>query len=183
MKLKLFIFIILIFIFSKTQAYAFENSSKSSAFFASEVKKNEANDEKIRILKSFLEANNSPLSSSAKTFVDEAERYDIDWRMIAAISGVESSFGLAIPANSYNAWGWGVYGDNVIRFASWDDGIATISQGIRERYMNQRGARNTYEIGATYASSPTWAQRVEFYMEKIENYIALNPSDGLSISL
>ena len=144
MKLKLFIFIILIFIFSKTQAYAFENSSKSSAFFASEVKSNEVNYQKVKTLKSFLEANNSPLSSSAQTFVDEAEKYDIDWRMVAAISGVESTFGLAIPANSYNAWGWGVYGDNVIRFSSWDDGIATISRGIRERYMNQRGARNVY---------------------------------------
>ena len=182
MKIKLFIFIILIFLLSSTRVYASSNTSKSSAFLAYSGENKEI-DNRVMTLKAFLEENNSPLSSSAQVFVDTADQYNIDWKLVAAISGVESTFGLAIPERSYNAWGWGVYGDNVIYFSSWDDGIETISEGLRERYMNQRGAQNVYQIGSTYASSPTWAQRVVFYMEKIENYTALNPSNGLSISL
>ncbi|MEK7573452.1 MAG: glucosaminidase domain-containing protein [Patescibacteria group bacterium] len=182
MKLKLFIFIILIFIFSKTQAYAFENSSRSSAVLAQADLKN-INDERVNKLKAYLEANNSPMTAEARVFVEAADQYDLDWRLVAAISGLESGFGNHIPANSYNAWGWGVYGDNVIRFSSWEDGIRTISQGLRERYMNERGARNVYQIGSTYAASPTWAQRVLMYMDRIDSYATLDPLNGLSISL
>lgn len=181
MKLKIFIFIILIFIFSKTQAYAVENSSKSSAFFVTGEKP--AEDNRVKILKSYLKQYDSPLVSLAQVFVEEADKNNIDWRLVAAISGLESTFGLTIPPASYNAWGWGIYGNNVTYFTSWDDGIRTVSQGIRERYINQRGAQNVYEIGNTYAASPTWAQRVIGYMDEIENYASLNPTDSLSISL
>jgi len=182
MKLKLFIFIILLLIFSKTQAYASEPLSRPSAILASSMEQ-EKDDQRVKTLKSFLERYNSPLASYSQVFVDEADRYNIDWTMVAAISGVESTFGQAIPAGSYNAWGWGVYGNHVTYFSSWEDGITTISQGIRERYMNQRGAQNVYQIGSTYAASQTWAVRVESYMEQISNFTMLDTSDGLSISL
>ncbi|MEK7106496.1 MAG: hypothetical protein AAB895_04050 [Patescibacteria group bacterium] len=179
MNIKLFIFIILFLVLSTTKASAFV---KSSAYLAT-TEGSRANDDRVKTLKAYLEENNSPLASSAQVFVDSADEYNIDWKLVAAISGVESTFGQAIPPASYNAWGWGVYGDNVIYFSSWDDGIKTISQGIRERYMNERGATNVYEIGSTYATSTTWAQRVEMYMQRIDDYTALNTSDGLSISL
>ena len=49
--------------------------------------------------------------------------------------------------------------------------------------MNQRGATNVYEIGRTYAASPTWAVRVEYFMNRISDFSILNPKDSLSISL
>lgn len=179
MKLKFIIFIILLFVLFQGRADAF---SKSSAFLA-QAELKDLNDQRVKKLQSYLEISNSPMARDARVFVEAADAYNLDWRLVAAISGLESGFGNHIPANSYNAWGWGVYGGKVTYFASWEDGIRTISQGIRERYMNQRGARNIYQIGSTYAASPTWAVRVIGFMERIENYAILNPNEMLSITL
>lgn len=139
-------------------------------------------DNRAKILKAYLKQYNSPLSESSDTFVKKADQYNLDWKLVAAISGLESTFGHQIPSNSYNAWGWGVYGDNVIRFNSWDEGIATISQGLREKYIDKWGAEDVYQIGRLYAASPTWAQRVVYFMGKIDEFAARDTS-SLSISL
>ncbi len=140
-------------------------------------------DSRVKILTSFLKQYDSPLIPYAADFVQTADKYNLDWRLVAAISGVESTFGKQIPYNSYNAWGWGVYGDNVIRFKSWDDGIETVSQGLRERYIDQWGGNNIYEIGSMYASSPAWAGHVELWLGRIQEFALRNPQDALSISL
>jgi len=140
-------------------------------------------DPRVRILTNYLKQYDSPLTPSAGEFVAMADKYNLDWRLVAAISGVESTFGKAIPPYSYNAWGWGVYGDNVINFRSWSDGIDTISEGLRERYMNQIGGDDIYQIGAMYASSSAWPDHVVYYMNQIQDFALRNPQDTLSISL
>jgi len=107
----------------------------------------------------------------------------LDWKLVAAISGVESTFGQQIPYESFNGWGWGIYGDNVIRFSSWKQGIETVSQGLRTNYIDKWGARDVYEIGALYAASPTWAQRVDYFMGKISEFKDQKLAQSLSISL
>ncbi len=139
-------------------------------------------DRRASVLKAYLEAKNSPLNPSAATFIKTADKYNLDWKLVVAISGVESTFGQQIPYNSYNAWGWGIYGDNTIRFSSWDEGIETISKGLREKYMDKWEAQNVYQIGQFYAASPTWAQRVDSIMRQIDSFAAKDTS-SLSISL
>jgi len=182
--MKKFIFVLFFIILSmlfSPRVFA-ENSSRSSAVLA-DARGVPLSDNRVKILREFLESYNSPLAPFAGTFVETADIYNLDWRLVASISGVESTFGQQIPANSYNGWGWGIYGNNVIYFSSWEDGIQTISKGLRERYMNQRGATNIYEIGRTYAASPVWASHVEHYMNRISDFSILNPKDSLSISL
>jgi len=184
MKTKLlFILFIIIFagIFPK-DIKAMENSSASSAVFAN-TNDSFSEDIRVQVLRKFLQRYNSPLAPFAKTFVESADENNLDWKFVAAISGLESTFGQQIPSNSYNAWGWGVYGNNVIRFASWEEGIKTISKGLRERYIKNWGAANIYEIGAMYAASPTWAQRVTYFMGKIEEFKLQNPRDSLPITI
>lgn len=137
---------------------------------------------RVKTLKAYLETQGSPMAENAEDFVSEAQKYNLDWRFVAAIAGLESSFGKAIPQNSYNAWGWGVYGDNVIRFASWKEGIQTISQGLREKYMDKWGKQNVYEIGSVYAASPTWAVRVEKFMGNIQAFALSDTQNMLSLS-
>ncbi|KKP80602.1 MAG: hypothetical protein UR81_C0022G0009 [Candidatus Levybacteria bacterium GW2011_GWB1_35_5] len=137
---------------------------------------------RVKTLRAYLEAQGSPMAENAEDFVGEAQKYNLDWRFVAAIAGLESSFGKAIPQNSYNAWGWGVYGDNVIRFASWKEGIQTISQGLREKYMDKWGKQNVYEIGSVYAASPTWAVRVEKFMGNIQAFALSDTQNMLSLS-
>lgn len=140
-------------------------------------------DRRVKILRDFLDSYNSPLAPFASVFIKEADKNKLDWRFVAAISGVESTFGQQLPYNSYNAWGWGIYGDNMIRFASYEEAIETISKGLKERYIDSWGARDIYQIGRFYAASPTWAQRVAFFMERVDQFAANNPKNYLSLSL
>ena len=172
----------LIFAFNAHGVSAQQRASASSARITI-AEKEPANDYRVKILKTYLEEHNSPLAQDADSFVKYADKYNLDWKFVAAISGLESTFGQQIPNNSYNAWGWGIYGDNIIRFKSWDEGIQTISQGLRERYMDKWGAQDIYQIGRLYASSPTWAQRVNNFMNNIQDYTLRNPQDTLSLSL
>ena len=121
---------------------------------------------KIKTLANFFKLNNSPLESYSATFIDEAEKNELNWKLIPAITGVESSFGKAIPKNSYNAYGWN-NGDYY--FKSWEEGIIIVSKTLNEKYRQGWGADDPYEIGRYYAASPTWANRVVSFMKQIEN--------------
>ncbi|MBI2031027.1 MAG: glucosaminidase domain-containing protein [Candidatus Levybacteria bacterium] len=174
-----FIFLFLS-IFSKA-ALAREIHSASSAAFAIDTSK--SNDNRAAILRRFLKQYNSPLAPFTEDFIESADRYNLDYRLMVAISGVESTFGHQIPTNSYNAWGWGIYGNNVIRFSSWNEAIETISRSLRERYIDKWGGENVYEIGSMYAASPTWASRVVGFMNLIEKYKLTNLKDNLPITI
>lgn len=122
-------------------------------------------DQRVVRLKSFLESYNSPLAPYAFEFVTYADLYDIDWRLVPAISGVESTFGKRIPQGSYNAYGWvnGKY-----RFQSWEDSIEIVSKTLREKYYN-KGATSIQKIAKRYAPpSQSWAWKVKYFMEKID---------------
>jgi hypothetical protein len=142
-----------------------------------------AEDNRVEILRDYLESRNSPLAESAKTFVYEADKNDLDWRLVAAISGLESSFGIHIPAYSYNGWGYGVYGNNVRRFSSWDEGVTTVSKALREEYMNKWNAQTIPEIGRIYAASPTWAVRVQYFIDSIDEFEKDQSRTTLALSL
>lgn len=166
------------------QAYAQEKASGSSANIKlSEFRKQEGNDYRVKIVKGYLKHYNSPMVENADDFVYYADKYNLDWRLVLAIAGVESTYGKQIPPYSYNGWGWGVYGDNVIRFKSWEEGIQTVSQGLREKYMDKWGGKNIYQIGANYASSPHWANSVNIHLNMIQRYTLSNPQNTLSLSL
>ena len=172
-------FVLSAFIFAPT-VFA-QNSSRSSAVLADSP--SALSDNRVKILREFLESYNSPIAPFARAFVETADIYNLDWKLVAAISGVESTFGQQIPSGSYNGWGWGVYGNNVTYFSSWENGLQTISKGLRENYMDKWGATNVYEIGRTYAASSAWASHVEYFMNRISDFTLLNPQNSLSISL
>lgn len=138
-------------------------------------------DPRITKLRKFLEYQDSPLADYSEVFIAEADRNNLDWKLVAAISGVESGFGKRIPPYSYNGWGWGVYGTHVYRFSSWSSAIETISLSLRRDYIDKRGATDIYQIGSTYASSPTWANRVIYFMNKIDQF--QDPSNLASLSI
>lgn len=125
-------------------------------------------DERARVLQAYLEKYNSPLKYQAGNFVEAADKYNLDWRLVAAISGVESTFGKFIPGG-YNAWGWGIYGNQTLYFKSWKDGIYTVSAGLRENYLN-RGLTDPYSINRIYAASPAWGGHVSYFLQDMEKF-------------
>ncbi len=126
-------------------------------------------DSRLLQLEKYLDSHNSPLSNDADFLIAEADRLNLDWRLVAAIAGTESTFGKHIPSNSYNAWGWAIYTgmQDGKHFASWKDGITTVSEGLRYRYID-RGAKTIEQIGRIYAASPRWSRNVHFFLREIE---------------
>lgn len=141
-------------------------------------------DQRATILKAYFHAFNSPLENDADTFVQEADANNIDWRLVAAIAGVESTFGENIPAGSYNAWGWGIPtgAKDGVHFSSWKDGITQVSEGLRNNYFN-RGAQSIYDVGWIYASNgDSWGTHVQFFIDKIGAFTPADPQ-FLSVTL
>lgn len=122
-------------------------------------------DYRVENLRNFLEKYNSPLSGYAADFVAYADMNGIDYRMVPAISGVESTFGKQIPYNSYNAYGWA---NGEYTFKSWPDSIATVSSTLKTKYIDA-GASTIAKIARRYAPpSTTWAGKVTYFIGKID---------------
>lgn len=123
-------------------------------------------DYRVNILRAYLAKNGSPLADYAENFVATADKYHLDWRLVPAISGVESTFGKRIPYNSYNAYGW-ANGD--YKFASWEDSIEIVTKTLREKYLD-KGAGSISQIARRYAPpSSSWAGKVRYFMRKIDS--------------
>lgn len=126
-------------------------------------------DLRVQALGQLFSKNNSPLTPYAADFVKYADRHGVDWMLLPAISGVESSFGKRLIPNSYNAYGWG---QGYIYFESWEDGINTVISSLKTRYIN-RGADTVYKIGPIYAEAENWSARVAYFMEEIDRELEM----------
>lgn len=131
-------------------------------------------DQRVEKLRGFLESQTSPLAPFAEDFVQKADEYQIDWRLLPAISGIESTFGKRYLAGTYNAYGWG---GGLIRFQSWPDSIDQVSRALREKYYD-RGLDTPYKINPVYCPpNKTWGGKVAFIMKEIDQF-----EPGLSLT-
>lgn len=158
--------------FFPKKIYAVEYQAGASARLASNsaLILSARQDERVLALTQVFKKYNSPLAPYAFLYVKYADLYNVDWKLLPSISGLESSFGIFLMPESYNAYGWG---GGYIYFNSWEDGIKTINKALRENYIN-RGADDVYKIGPIYAEAKHWSTRVAFFMNEINNeYIKL----------
>lgn len=134
-------------------------------------------DPRVLAMSNFLGDYNSPMQPYAQTFVVEADKYGLDWRLIASISGVESAFGNLIPSGSNNGWGWrGINGNanGWSMFETWGDAITHITERMAIGY----GITLTpFDIESTYCppcgANPAhlWANGVTRYMNELQYYV------------
>lgn len=172
----------LVTLLAPLKIHAQQQASGSSASF-NDVLSIRVQDQRAKILKAYLVAHNSPLADYSDVFVAQADLYDLDWRFLVAISGVESTFGQQVPGCP-NAWGWNIYGGHIYCFNSYDEAIRTISKEMKERYIDNWHATTVDQVGAYYAASPTWSSRVTYFMHDIDRFAATVPTnDPLPISL
>lgn len=136
-------------------------------------------DPRAMILSDYLETRNSPMRSQAKHFIDAADHFGVDWKLVPAISGVESTFG----RNSYgfNAWGWGINGNQSLGFKSWRSGIFTVTEGLKKNYID-KGLTNPYSMNRAYATSSTWGGRVTYFMNDLEEFSKAYTQSEVKIS-
>lgn len=145
----------------------------NSAVLKNEVLGFDQPDKRVEKLAEFFRFYNSPLADFAAVFIETADKYQLDWRLVPAITGVESTFGKHIPYNSYNAYGWN---NGVYRFGSWEDSIEHVTKTLKEKYVN-RGLDTPWKIAPVYAPpSKTWAGKVVFFMEKLDSFQPKTPA-------
>ncbi|HET7098747.1 MAG TPA: hypothetical protein VFI61_00760 [Patescibacteria group bacterium] len=122
-------------------------------------------DYRVSNLRNFLTKYNSPLVDYSDEFVAYADIYGIDYRLVPAITGVESTFGKHIPYKSYNAYGWA---NGEYSFDSWEDSIDHVSMSLKTKYID-KGAPSIAKIARRYAPpSTTWGTNVTFFVSKID---------------
>ncbi|MBI2596761.1 glucosaminidase domain-containing protein [Candidatus Daviesbacteria bacterium] len=131
----------------------------------------ERTDARPKIIEGFFKKYHSPLSSFSELFVGVADKYDLNYRLLPAIAMQESNGGKRVIANSFNPFGFGIYGSSVIRFSSWEESIEMVGRALRENYLNM-GLNTPQKIMTKYtppslAKGGRWAKGVSVFMEEL----------------
>lgn len=138
----------------------------------SEVSQNiQHSDARAKIIKDFFTGYISPLADLGQQFVDVADKYQLDYRLLPSIAMQESLGGKKVIKDSHNPFGYGIYEDLVIRFNSWEEAIERVGRALREDYLNQ-GLKNPAQIMAKYtppalSKGGNWAKGVSSFMEEL----------------
>lgn len=129
----------------------------------------ETGDARVEMVKQYLDRYNSPLLSHEAKIVETADKYGLDFRLITAIAQQESNLCKVIPEGTYNCWGWGIHSEGTLGFRSFDEGIETVSKGLKENYIN-KGYKSVEDIMSKYTpmSNGSWAYGVNSFMAEME---------------
>ena len=130
---------------------------------AEQLQEQDLNYQKAQKIETYLRVNrgNAPLAKHAEKFVEVANKYGLDYRLLPAISVMESEGGKKL-FRPYNAWGWGKSG-----FANWKEGIYSVSKGLGKYYSN---GLTTPKLISKYYCPPSadgWANKVQYVMNEI----------------
>lgn len=126
-------------------------------------------DARVEIVRQFFERYKSPLEPYASTIIETADAYDLDFRLIPAIAMQESNLCKKAPENSYNCWGFGIYGQKVTRFSDYEEAIVAVTKTLALKYKAD-GLDTPQEIMRRYTprSNGSWADSVEYFMNQLQ---------------
>ncbi|MBI2032633.1 MAG: hypothetical protein HYT09_03230 [Candidatus Levybacteria bacterium] len=129
-------------------------------------------DSRKEMLRQFFSKYSSPLEPFSEDIVNAADKYEIDFRLVPAIAMQESTLCNNLPSklkDSYNCWGFGIYGAKVTRFSDFSEAIETISKSLATKYKEQ-GLDTPEEIMTKYtpASNGSWAANVNLVMNQLQ---------------
>lgn len=126
-------------------------------------------DIRVANLKYFFRKYDSVLYDQSDYIVRIADQYKLDYRLLPAIAMQESGLCKHIYKDSHNCWGWGIYGNKITRFDSYEEAIETISRGIKKNYID-KGLTTPESIMRKYTppSDGSWAFGVNTFLKMIE---------------
>ncbi len=130
--------------------------------------KTEDIDARVEAVEDFLSYYKSALTPFADEIVAIADKYELDYRLLPAIAMQESTLCKKAPKNSYNCWGFGIYGKKVTRFDNYNDAIEAVTKTLATKYK-AIGLETPEQIMSKYnpVSTGTWAQGVSGYMDRL----------------
>lgn len=118
----------------------------------------------------FLTSRESVLAGYGDKFVEEADKNDIDWRLLVSIAGRETTFGKNMcknPKAPNNPFGWG---SCKIGFKSIDEAIEKVSAslgGNSEATAHHYDGKTTLQILRKYNSV------IKYYPQEVERIMKL----------
>lgn len=134
----------------------------------------EANTEDARhlIVANFLKRYNSPLKPAeyyGKVFVEIADKYEIDFRLLPAIMMQESNLCKKIPEGSYNCLGFGIHSQGTLTFNNYEEGFDRAAKELKQFYIDQ-GRLTPEDIMKKYTphSDGSWADSVNQFMAEMK---------------
>lgn len=140
--------------------------------------KSSVTDGRIIAMRRFLLAQNSPMTPHSALIVTEADKYNLDWRLIVSISGVESRFCKIIPAGTFNCWGWkGGPGGAWQEFGSWENGIKHLTARMALGYGRPTSPYDfeyTYCYSCMLTGDHHWADGVAGFMRALQEELEKN---------
>lgn len=132
----------------------------------------ESEDARGQIIAKFLERYNSPMQPYdyyGRKLVEIADRYQIDFRLLPAISMQES--GLCKnqnPGAPHNCLGFGIHKSGTLDFDSYEDGFERAGRELKAYYID-RGLVTVEQIESKYtpSSNGSWANSVNQWMAEM----------------
>lgn len=116
---------------------------------------------RVVALENYLHKKNSYLADYAQLIVDLSDQYGVDYRLLVAISGVESSY-CQVNFRPYNCWGYGRFS-----WSSPEDGIRGYMAEMNKGYFSQ-GRRTVETIAQKYNPWPdNWTKKVYLHWNQI----------------
>lgn len=125
-------------------------------------------DGRVKILQNFFSEYHSPLLPYASDIIRTAGHYGIDYRLLPAIAMQESNLCKKAPKESYNCWGFGIYGKTMTTFSNYPQAINIITKTLAQNYK-ANGLITPYQIMSKYTPSNngTWANSVSLFMNEL----------------
>lgn len=154
---------------NKAASIALAKSPDNQKQTGSMIVNNSQKDIRILTLQKFFDVYNSPLKNEAELIVKTSDSWGLDYKVIPAISMQESGGCKNIPDNSFNCWGFGIYGKNSISFNSYSEAISKVAKTIRQSYYND-GLTNITLLEDRWnpSSSGQWSYGVNFFISKMK---------------
>jgi hypothetical protein len=117
-------------------------------------------DGRLSAVRGFFEKGGCPAREYSQVFLDAADSYRLDWRLLPSLSFVESSGGKSAPYN--NIFGW----DNGLgRFSSPTAAIWGVAYQLGESKLYRN--RNIDQLLVLYNPNPGYAAKVKSVMRQI----------------
>ncbi|MFH0857553.1 MAG: hypothetical protein V1848_02275 [Candidatus Magasanikbacteria bacterium] len=146
-----------------------ENTTKPLIVLSQEKEVVKEKDLRAEKIDAYYTERGMPLAGYGKTFVDVADKYGLDWRLLPAISVRESSGGKHLLSN--NPFGWG---SCKIPFKNYEEAIDVVGLNLSGNNPNTAryyGTKDNYTKLWYYNGTvmPTYPDEVLAIMDAFEN--------------
>ena len=154
------------FLGSNNQSVAFAALPATDNLLEDQISSKDSRVENLRV---FLNKYGSPLEPFSEKIVGSSEKYGLDFRLLPAIAMQESNLCKKAPQNTYNCWGFGIYGGKITSFSDYEEAIETISKTLAKDYKDI-GLITPEQIMTKYAPSNdgAWALSVNYFMNQLQ---------------